>query len=419
MLKTPYEDLLPGLSTAENEALAADLKANGQLEKVLIDHEDAILDGHHRYRILGRKTQTKVLAGSKSMPEAERRAYALRVNLNRRQLSPSQQAEIDRRVLVPLANELRWGSDWKAARKNGKPKPERSEAAVGKLLGRPQQTIARWTDATPTHAGKCSKPPSYQVTAKIKPAERAAVLERVEAGETQAKVAAEYKVSRQLIGRIAKSEQKRRDQHEQREALAAGTEPCNVMHGTVKTAGKDVPDSSVDFILTDPPYDEEATKLYVDLAKFAARVLKPGGWCLAYSGQVHLPIVLSGMQKHLTYAWTFAVIHTGGDLRFRKYKLHNKWKPVVGFYREPLDAWWPDWLADTVSGGKEKDDHKWQQALSEAEHFVSGLCPAGGMVCDPFCGSGTVLLAAKNYGMRWLGIDSDEEAVQSSMIRLA
>jgi len=51
--------------------------------------------------------------------------------------------------------------------KNGKPKPERSEAEVAKLLGRPRRTIARWTDISVGHvanantrAGVANTPPA-------------------------------------------------------------------------------------------------------------------------------------------------------------------------------------------------------------------------------------------------------------------
>jgi len=37
--------------------------------------------------------------------------------------------------------------------------------------------------------------------------------------------------------------------------------------------------------------------------------LKPGGLCLAYPGQVHLPQVLAAMAKHLRYWWTFAIVY--------------------------------------------------------------------------------------------------------------
>ena len=37
---------------------------------------------------------------------------------------------------------------------------------------------------------------------------------------------------------------------------------------------------------------------------------------------------------------------------------------------------------------------------------------------DPFCGSGTALLAAKLFGRRWLGIDANPEAVELARRRL-
>ena len=65
----------------------------------------------------------------------------------------------------------------------------------------------------------------------------------------------------------------------------------------------------------------------------------------------------------LEYGWTFAILHKGGDLRFRKFKLWNGWKPVISFYKPPLKVTW-DWFKDVTSGGKEKDEHEWQQAES-------------------------------------------------------
>jgi Predicted transcriptional regulators len=50
-LKTPYKDLLPPLKTSEREALAADIAMNGVMHPVVIDEDDNILDGHHRYEI--------------------------------------------------------------------------------------------------------------------------------------------------------------------------------------------------------------------------------------------------------------------------------------------------------------------------------------------------------------------------------
>jgi hypothetical protein len=135
-------------------------------------------------------------------------------------------------------------------------------------------------------------------------------------------------------------------------------------------------------------------------------VLKPGGLLLTYSGQAFLPDILNRVGEHLEYLWTCAIRHTGGELRFRKLNLHNQWKPLPLFCKPKLDCWWEP-FRDMFSGGKEKDAHDWQQAESEAAHFIKALCPKGGLVCDPFAGSGTSLAAAKKLGTRIVGFEID------------
>jgi hypothetical protein len=85
-------------------------------------------------------------------------------------------------VLIPLANELRWGP-------NGK--PIRSEADVGKLLGRPQQTIARWTgrNTSTTHVSSACTDDRPRTDQKIPKVEHPKIARRVQRGETQTKVA--------------------------------------------------------------------------------------------------------------------------------------------------------------------------------------------------------------------------------------
>jgi len=185
--------------------------------------------------------------------------------------------------------------------------------------------------------------------------------------------------------------------------------------GDMRELGRSIGDSTIDAIYTDPPYTDVSA--YRALAALARRVLKPGGWCLAYCGIVWLPDVLRVMAEHLEYGWIFAVQHTGGDLRFRKYRLYNGWKPIVGFYKPPLDVWWP-WFKDTASGGREKGLHPWQQAVGEALHFLQTFCPPQGVVLDPFCGSGTTLVAARRLGLRVVGIERDAKTAEVAMARL-
>ncbi len=200
-------------------------------------------------------------------------------------------------------------------------------------------------------------------------------------------------------------------------AAQIGGDILSIHHGDFREIGKAVDDESVDLIFTDPPYLHDCLNLYGDLGEFAARVLRPGGWCLAYVGTVFIPQVLQLMAQSLEYGSTFCICHSGGDARFRKLKIRNGWKPIVAFHKKPLSVWW-DWFADCVSGGKEKSLHEWQQAEGEAAHFIEALSPAGGVVCDPFCGSGTTCAAAKVLGRKWIGFEIDREHVETARIRV-
>lgn len=55
---------------------------------------------------------------------------------------------------------------------------------------------------------------------------------------------------------------------------------------------------------------------------------------------------------------------------------------------------------------------------SLAEFFVRSFCPEGGVVLDPFCGSGTTLAVAKKNGRRFIGFDLRESQVELSRRRV-
>lgn len=76
------------------------------------------------------------------------------------------------------------------------------------------------------------------------------------------------------------------------------------------------------------------------------------------------------------------------------------------FYKPPRKPWWKP-FSDVISGNKEKDLHPWQQSESVAAQLIEQFCPEGGIVVDPFAGSGTTLAAAKRLGRQWLGFEVD------------
>lgn len=60
-----------------------------------------------------------------------------------------------------------------------------------------------------------------------------------------------------------------------------------------------------------------------------------------------------------------------------------------------------------------------QKPLALLEMLVQAACPPGGLVIDPFCGSGTTAVAAARTGRRAIGIDVRAEAVEIARARLA
>lgn len=213
---------------------------------------------------------------------------------------------------------------------------------------------------------------------------------------------------------------KRQQEKAQREVEAEQSPewPDWLLTGDFRLVGERIPDNTVDIIFTDPPYNKSAASLYGDLAAFAARVLKPGGICLTYSGQMHLPEIYAGMGQYLEYMWTCAIGHSGGATMFRKWRLNNIWKPLLLYGKPPIIAWWDDFFDDYTTGGREKDTHHWQQAESEAAHYLEAMCPANGLVCDPFVGGGTTLVAAKRLGLRYVGIEVDLDVASLAKARV-
>jgi hypothetical protein len=97
---------------------------------------------------------------------------------------------------------------------------------------------------------------------------------------------------------------------------------------------KDLPDNSIDLIFTDPPYGLGTIPLYRELAKIAARLLKPGGSLVTYLGQYALFETgeALGHDTGLNYNWIFAIIHTGSSQEMHGNKVFVTWKPVVWYF---------------------------------------------------------------------------------------
>jgi DNA modification methylase len=178
-------------------------------------------------------------------------------------------------------------------------------------------------------------------------------------------------------------------------------------HGDFESVFSDLPDGSIDCIITDPPYPHEFIECWTKLARFAKRVLKPNGYCIAYSGQMYLPEVMFRMSEHLDYYWTFCVYHEGQTQIVNGVNLICRWKPVLVFQNGKKKI--PNTIQDYfISEGREKDGHDWQQSKSGVSYLIERFTEPGQTVFEPFAGSGTTIIACKALNRNVIAAEIDE-----------
>lgn len=199
--------------------------------------------------------------------------------------------------------------------------------------------------------------------------------------------------------------------------------------------------SSIDLVVTDPPYiigavsaGNLATKAggwgdmmnsarwFRDWYAMCRRVLKPDGALWTFCNWRSLPVVMRAAvdaEWSVTSAlvWHKDWIGPGGLQGLRpSYELVALLAmPDFAIPDRGLsDVWTQAWAAFKPSGHPAEKP----VALVERLLLASGK-GAGALVVDPFCGSGTTLRAAKNLGLRAIGVEAEERWCEVAVSRLA
>ena len=76
-----------------------------------------------------------------------------------------------------------------------------------------------------------------------------------------------------------------------------------------------------------------------------------------------------------------------------------------------------DWITAPIKPDRAVEGHPCPKPLLWATKLL-GLFPAAESVLDPFVGSGTVLVAARELGMKAVGIDINEDYCNIAVNRL-
>ena len=200
---------------------------------------------------------------------------------------------------------------------------------------------------------------------------------------------------------------------------------------------------SIDLIVTDPPYginykskrakigsEREKLNEYlkgdqkVDPAwiEHCARVLVPGGAMYMFTRWDVWPEWYNEVNKYLAVknmiVWVKSK-HTAGDLKGNYGFKHElimlavKGRHIPYWTKRETNVW-----TDRSLSSAEPRIHPTQKPIGVIGRCIMNGAPEGGLILDPFAGSGTTLAAAKSLGYAAIGIEIDPQYITATTTRL-
>lgn len=203
----------------------------------------------------------------------------------------------------------------------------------------------------------------------------------------------------------------------------------NLIHGNNLEVMANMPNDFVDFVLTDPPYlvnyvDRSNRSIKNDVKgdwlddTFAElyRVLKPDSFAISFYGWTKIDLFFAAWKAagfsvvgHIVYPKRYA-----SSTQFLAYQHESAFLLAKGRPQKPAKP-----LSDigqwSYTGNKL---HPTQKPISALQPFIESLCPEGGLVLDPFAGSGSTCEAARLAGRNFVGIELDAQYFELAHARI-
>jgi site-specific DNA-methyltransferase (adenine-specific) len=242
-----------------------------------------------------------------------------------------------------------------------------------------------------------------------------------------------------------------------------------LIHGDCLGKIKDIPDGSVDLVLTDPPYGTTACKWdsiipLEPMWEQLKRVIKPNGAIVMTASQPFTTTLIASNMKMFKYCWYWNKNRPTGFANAKRQPL-RKVEDVVVFYDSP-PSYNPQGLTrinktcknsntcggDTVrgdtaessgkgsmrTGGKEyvqeftgypsqvleiktdegKKIHPTQKPVALMEYLIKTYTNEGETVLDFTMGSGTTGVACVNQNRQFIGIEKDDKYYEIAKKRI-
>lgn len=171
---------------------------------------------------------------------------------------------------------------------------------------------------------------------------------------------------------------------------------------------KRMEDKSIDLIVTDPPYD-------VDYANWDKPV---NGWLDEARRIAEVVLFTPGIANVWQYPQTSWIIGWAkpGSTRRNGTGGFNHWEPVLMYGNRKVMVDYI-YLPDCVNHSESNVGHPCPKPLNLYKWLVDKI-GNGGVVYDPFLGSGTTAIACEKLGRKWIGSEINPDYVKIAERRL-
>jgi site-specific DNA-methyltransferase (adenine-specific) len=204
-------------------------------------------------------------------------------------------------------------------------------------------------------------------------------------------------------------------------------------HGDCRDVMRGMESDSVDFALTDPPYivsyksrwgknrgviqgDSDGRWLAPVFSELW-RILAPDSLCLSFYGWPHADAFMTvwKLVGFMPVSQIVFVKNVWGLGYFSRAQHDAAYLLAKGNPKKPANA-----ISDVVDWRRvSKAEHPNQKPLGAITTLVAGFAAEPSRLIDPFCGSGTTLVAARDLGHQAIGIEVEERYCEIAAKRLS